>query len=81
MTDYTETGEVPAEEREVEDPPTVDEVLERQRIEYPEQAESSTQPVRAESATSEEVAVAEAGGDPTGGWTDGTPDVEGSNSA
>ena len=38
MTDYSEHGTVPIEDAAVEDPPTVDEVLERQRREYPEQA-------------------------------------------
>ena len=66
----------------MEDPPTVDEVLERQRVEYPEQAESSTQqPARGDSDVSEETAVVAAGGEPTGTSTDGTPDIEGPNSA
>ncbi len=43
MTDWSEQGAVPVEDAAVEDPPTVDEVLERQREEYPEQAETSTQ--------------------------------------
>lgn len=43
MTDYSEQGAVPVEDAAVEDPPTVDEVLERQREEYPEQAATSTQ--------------------------------------
>jgi hypothetical protein len=43
MTDYSEHGAVPVEDAAVPDPPTVDEVLERQRAEYPEQARSSTQ--------------------------------------
>lgn len=42
MTDYTERGAVPVEDAAVDDPPTVDEVLERQREEFPEQAATST---------------------------------------
>ena len=48
MTDYSEQGAVPVEDAAVPDPPTVDEVLERQREEYPEQARSSTQQPPAE---------------------------------
>ncbi len=43
MTDYGEEGAVPVEDAATDDPPTVDEVLERQRAEYPEQAATSTQ--------------------------------------
>ena len=43
MSDYSEQGTVPVEDAAVEDPPTVDEVLERQREEFPEQARTSTQ--------------------------------------
>ena len=43
MSDWSEQGAVPVEDAAVEDPPTVDEVLERQRVEYPEQAATSTQ--------------------------------------
>jgi hypothetical protein len=42
MTDYTERGAAPVEDAAVDDPPTVDEVLERQREEFPEQAATST---------------------------------------
>jgi hypothetical protein len=38
MTDYSEQGAIPVEDAATDDPPTVDEVLERQREEYPEQA-------------------------------------------
>lgn len=37
MTDYTAEGAVPAEGAAVDDPPTVDEVLEEQAEQYPEQ--------------------------------------------
>lgn len=42
MTDYTAEGAVPAEGAAVDDPPTVDEVLEEQAEQYPEQAATST---------------------------------------
>ncbi len=42
MTDYTGEGAVPAEGAAVDDPPTVDEVLEEQAEEHPEQARTST---------------------------------------
>jgi hypothetical protein len=42
MSDYTERGAAPVEDAAVDDPPTVDEVMERQREEHPEQAETST---------------------------------------
>jgi hypothetical protein len=41
MSDYTEHGAVPVEDAAVDDPPTVEEVLARQRAEYPEQAATS----------------------------------------
>ncbi|MET0460198.1 MAG: hypothetical protein ABW122_16870 [Ilumatobacteraceae bacterium] len=41
MSDYTEHGAVPVEDAVVDDPPTVEEVLARQRAEYPEQAATS----------------------------------------
>ena len=43
VTDYSEQGTVPVEDAAVDDPPTVDEVLERQRVEHPEQARTSSQ--------------------------------------
>lgn len=42
MTDYTAEGAVPAEGAAVDDPPTVDEVLEEQAEAYPDQARTST---------------------------------------
>lgn len=42
MSDYSEQGAVPVEDAAVDDPPTVDEVDERQRREFPDQAETST---------------------------------------
>jgi hypothetical protein len=42
MTDYSEHGAIPVEDAAVEDPPTVDEVAERQRREHPEQAATAT---------------------------------------
>jgi hypothetical protein len=38
MTDYSEQGAVPVDDAATDDPPTVDEVIERQRHDYPEQA-------------------------------------------
>jgi hypothetical protein len=38
VTDYSEQGAVPVEDAAVADPPTGDEVLERQRVEHPEKA-------------------------------------------
>jgi hypothetical protein len=43
VSDYSEHGTIPVEDAAVENPPTVDEVLERQRREHPEQAQTSTQ--------------------------------------
>lgn len=43
MTDYSDSGTVPVEDAAVPNPPTVDEVLERQREEHPDQASTSTQ--------------------------------------
>jgi hypothetical protein len=42
MTDYTERGAAPVEDAAVDHPPTVDEVMERQREEFPEQAATSS---------------------------------------
>jgi hypothetical protein len=77
MTDYSEHGAVPVEDATVPDPPTVDEVLERQRSEHPAQAHSVSGP----HATDEAVASVEAGGDVVGREPDGGPDIEGPNSA
>lgn len=41
MSDYSEQGAMPVEDAAVEDPPTVDEVADRQRREFPEQARTS----------------------------------------
>ncbi|MEO5902195.1 MAG: hypothetical protein ABIR68_18985 [Ilumatobacteraceae bacterium] len=38
MTDDSEHGAIPVEDAATDEPPTVDEVLERQHREYPEQA-------------------------------------------
>ena len=43
MSDYTANGAIPVEDAAVDDPPTVDEVLERQRIEDPGQYDPSMQ--------------------------------------
>ncbi len=42
MSDYSEHGTIPVEDAAVDDPPTVDEVDERQRRDFPEQARTST---------------------------------------
>ncbi len=76
MSDYSERGAAPAEDAAVEDPPRVDEILERQRIEHPDQARSSTmQPP----TTGEEAAAA--GGEIVDLEPDGSLDIEGPNSA
>ena len=61
MTDYSSDGAVPVEDAAVEDPPTVDEVLERQAQRFPEQARTG---MHHPPATAEEIAAVEAGGDP-----------------
>ena len=61
MTDYGEQGAVPAEGATVADPPTVDEVLQRQAEKFPEQARTA---MRHRAPTAEELAAVEAGGDP-----------------
>jgi len=38
VTDYGEEGATPVEDAVVDDPPTLTEVAERQRAQYPEQA-------------------------------------------
>jgi hypothetical protein len=78
MSDYSEGGAVPVEDAAVDDPPTVDEVLERQRTEYPEQARTSTMQT---APPSDSAAAAEAGGEVLDQEADGTLDVEGPNSA
>ena len=42
MSDYSEQGAIPVEDAAVEEPPTVDEVLEAQRRNHPEQAATSS---------------------------------------
>lgn len=42
MSDDSEQGAVPTEDAAVDDPPTVDEVRERQEREHPEQAATAT---------------------------------------
>jgi hypothetical protein len=79
MSDYSEQGAVPVEDAAVEDPPTVDEVAERQAREHPEQARTSTMRGRARGADEVEAAV-EAGGEPSGPTASGDPGVEGPNS-
>jgi hypothetical protein len=78
MTDYSEQGAVPVEDARVADPPTVDDVLERQRAEYPEQARTSSM---AGPASEEEAATEEAGGEVVDREPDGSRDIEGPNSA
>jgi hypothetical protein len=81
MSDYSEQGAVPVEDAATDDPPTVDEVLARQRAEHPEQAATSTQQppdvgAPHDPADDEAAAAVEAGGRPVG------PDeVEGPNPA
>jgi len=84
MSDYSEAGAVPVEDAATADPPTVDEVLERQQREYPEQARTAQHhaPV-----TAEELATIEAGAEPVdddaGESNDGASgiELEGPNSA
>lgn len=76
MTDYSEQGAIPVEDAAIDEPPTVDEVLQRQEIEHPEQARTST--LRA--ATTEEAAIQDAGGEVVDREGDGAPDLEGPNS-
>ena len=42
MSDYSEEGAVPIEDAAVDDPPTEEEVRERQEREFPEQAATAT---------------------------------------
>jgi len=90
VSDYTEHGSVPVEDAAVEHPPTVDEVLERQRREYPEQAATSAQQPSTGGADDErapgadlgddERAALDAGAEPSGEGGSGHPDLEGPNS-
>lgn len=78
MSDYSEHGAIPVEDAATDDPPTVDEVLERQRREHPEQAATSTM---AQPLTPEERAAVAAGGDPVEPESGAGVDIEGPNSA
>jgi hypothetical protein len=77
MTDYSERGAVPIEDAAVADPPTVDEVLEQQRREHPEQASTSTM----NRSATEAAATEEAGGEVLDRQPDGRSEIEGPNSA
>ena len=45
MTDYSSDGSIPVDDAAVDDPPTVDEVADRQRREFPEQAATARRPL------------------------------------
>jgi hypothetical protein len=62
MTDYSESGAVPVEDAAVENPPTVDEVVRRQREMHPQQADSSMMNPR---TTEAERVTVPADGEPT----------------
>jgi hypothetical protein len=76
MSDYSEAGAVPVEDAATDDPPTVDEVLERQRREHPDQARTA---MNNPPLSAEEQAAVEAGGEAVAGSEHGV-DVEGPNS-
>jgi hypothetical protein len=76
MSDYSEQGAVPIEDAATDDPPTVDEVIERQRKEHPDQARSA---MNNPPLSAEEQAAIDAGGDPVAGSEHGV-EVEGPNS-
>ena len=61
MTDYTEQGAVPVDDAAVPNPPTVDEVMNEQAEEFPDQARTA---MRHRPPTAEELAAIEAGGEP-----------------
>lgn len=61
MTDYSEHGAEPVDDAAVPDPPTVDEVMQQQAEEFPDQARTA---MRHRPATAEELAAVEAGGEP-----------------
>lgn len=76
MTDSNHDGAEPVDDAAVPHPPTVDQVMERQSEEFPEQARTA---MGRRSLTGEELAAVEAGGDAVE-----DPDdllVEGPNSA
>lgn len=90
MSDYSEQGAIPVEDAAVEDPPTVDEVLERQRAEHPDQAATSSQQPDGDSDPSDpgstsrsadEAATLDAGGQLVDEPDGGAPGIEGPNSA
>jgi hypothetical protein len=77
VSDYSDAGAVPVDDAATDDPPTVDEVVERQRVEHPEKVRASTMQAK---ITDDEQATIEAGGEPVA-TTDGGVEVEGPNSA
>ena len=78
VTDDSEHGAVPVEDAAVADPPAVDEVLERQRIDHHAQASAS---VPGAAPTDEELATEAAGGAVVGRDPAGGVDIEGPNSS
>ena len=76
MTDDSAHGAVPVEDAGVADPPAVDEVLERQRI---DRSASTSAPGAA--PTDEELATEAAGGDVISHEPAGGIDIEGPNSS
>jgi hypothetical protein len=76
MSDYSEQGAVPIEDAATEHPPTVDEVLEQQRREHPDQARTA---MNNPPMSPEEQATVDAGGEPIAGSDQGI-EVEGPNS-
>ena len=77
MSDYSEHGAIPVEDSAIDDPPTVDDMLQHQGIEHAEQARTSTS--RA-ATTEEEAAIQDAGGEVIDRHADGALDIEGPNS-
>jgi hypothetical protein len=77
VTDYSEHGAVPTDDSATDDPPTVDEVIERQLVEHPEQARTSTMQA---DISEDERATIDAGGEPVATTADGV-EVEGPNSS
>src|SRR6478735_9192721 len=76
MTDYSQSGAAPADDAAETDPPTVEEVLERQAEKFPEQSRTG---MSHRPPTADEMAAIEAGGEPVD-----DPDellIEGPNSA
>ena len=76
MTDYTEHGAVPVDDAAVPDPPTVDEVMQQQAEEFPDQARTA---MRHLPPTAAELAAIEAGGEAVDDPNDLL--IEGPNSA